>query len=569
MEQIEEVTVMAKRILGVVRVSTVVQEIESQKKELQEFIETKGYCPNQIVWIEVKGASARKENDKYLAMIDDIKRTIEAKEVEAVALWHLNRLGRTETSLSKMKEYFEKKKIQVYIKNPSLQLFDIDPKGQKTLNYGCSIAWSLFATMIKFDTIEQFEKTQRGKRYAKEEGKCVSGRARYGYTIDEKKFIHENSEESKIVRLIYDKYINENTTAKQIAQWLNENGYTRQSEQCTEPKLWTEPQVRIILSNTTYIGKGKYRYPAIIDEEQFRKCQEIRKTRNIAFDKAVAQKHYYLCSKLIKCEYCGHTYEVKGKNYQDAGARPYYGRKAQKCTHGMSIPIKYADIAIKRSYVSCYMMYLDNAEKEDKNKLNSEIINLQARIDNVTKEVLKSKGKLKKIADSYVDGSYTKEQYNNKLTKVKTEIGDLNERIEDLQRQIQSNKNKIQMIDDKVDSPEKLADRYDKISIYSKEEIYNKIHDKKNKLINYAYIRKARIDNRIMTVFNVVTNIGTDTYLIDSFNRKEENKLMSVFSLKGKMHVSRYIESEEMWIPDLSAISLKMTVEALEEMRKK
>ena len=323
------------------------------------------------------------------------------------------------------------------------------------------------------------------------------------------------------------------------------------------------------MSNTTYIGKGKYKYPAIIDEEQFKKCQEIRKTRNIAFDKATIQKHYYLCSKLIKCEYCEKNYEVKGKNYQDAGARPYYGRKAQKCTHGMSIPIKYADMAIKQSYVFCYMSYLDNVGKEDKNKLNSEIDKLQLNIDKNNNLIRKLTDKLDNIGDAYVNGAYTKEKFNNRLSKVKTEISDLNERIKDLQRQIQSNKSKIQMIDDKIDGSEKLADRYDELSILSNEEIYKRLHDKKNKLIGNAYIRKARIDNRIMTVFNVVTNIGTDTYLIDSFNRKEENKLMSVSSLKDKIYVSRYIESEDMWIPDYSGISLKITVDALEEMREK
>ena len=565
MEQIEDVTVMAKRILGVVRVSTEQQDPEPQKKELQEFLKSKGYRPNEIEWIEVKGASARKENDAYLKMLEDIKRKIETKRLDTVALWHLNRLGRTETSLSKMKDYFVDNKIQVYIKNPDLQLFNND----KTLNQGCSIAWSIFASMIKYETDELFQKTKRGKQSAKEQGKCVSGRVRYGYTIDDKKFIHEDSKESKIVRLIYDKYINENTTAKQIAQWLNENGYTFRKGKNGNIKQWTEPQVRIILSNTTYIGKGKYKYPAIIDDEQFKKCQEIRKTRNIAFDKAITQKHYYLCSKLIECEYCKKNYEAKGKNYQDAGARPYYGRKAQKCTHGMSIPIKYADMAVKRSYISCYMMYLDNAEKEDKNKLNLEIINLQTRLDNVTKDVIKSKDKLKKISTSWENGIYTDNEYNNKVSKVKNEISDLNERIKDLQRQIQSNKSKIQMIDDKIDSSEKLVDRYDELSMLSKEEIYKRLHNKKEKLIDYTYIRKARIDNRIMTVFNVVTNIGTDTYLIDSFNRKEENKLMSVFSLKGEIHVSRYIESEDSWIPDYSGISLKITVDAFDEMRKK
>lgn len=564
MEQIEDVTVMAKRILGVVRVSTKNQDTKPQKKELQEFLKSKGYRSNEIEWIEVTGASARKENDAYLKMLEDIKRKIETKRLDTVALWHLNRLGRTETSLSKMKDYFVDNKIQVYIKNPILQLFDIDSKGQKTLNQGCSIAWSIFASMIKYETDELFQKTKRGKQSAKEEGKCVSGRARYGYTIDDKKFIHEDSKESKIVRLIYNKYISENTTAKEIAQWLNENGYTfRKGNQ------WTEPQVRIILSNTTYIGKGKYKYPAIIDDEQFKKCQEIRKKRNIAFDKAVAKKHYYLCSKLIKCEYCEKNYEVKGKNYQDAGARPYYGRKAQKCTHGMSIPIKYADMAIKQSYVFCYMSYLDNVGKEDKNKLNSEIDKLQLNIDKNNNLIRKLTDKLDNIGDAYVNGAYTKEKFNNRLSKVKNEISDLNERIKDLQRQIQLNKSKIQMIDDKIDGSEKLADRYDELSILSNEEIYKRLHDKKNKLVDCAYIRKARIDNRIMTVFNVVTNIGTDTYLIDSFNRKEEDKLMSVFALKGEIHVSRYIESEDMWIPDYSGISLKIAVDALEEMRKK
>ena len=178
MEQIEDVTVMAKRILGVVRVSTKNQDTKPQKKELQEFLKSKGYRPNEIEWIEVTGASARKENDAYLKMLEDIKRKIETKGLDTVALWHLNRLGRTETSLSKMKDYFVDNKIQVYVKNPYLQLFNDD----KTLNQGCSMAWSLFAAMIKYETDELFQKTKRGKQSAKEEGKCVSGRARYGYT---------------------------------------------------------------------------------------------------------------------------------------------------------------------------------------------------------------------------------------------------------------------------------------------------------------------------------------------------------------------------------------------------
>lgn len=97
---------MAK-VLCIVRSSTEAQEIETQKKELIEFARTKGYDDDDMVFIEAQGASARSLNKKYIKMLEDIKSTIlNNKEIKAVALWALNRLGRVESKLHEMKEFF-------------------------------------------------------------------------------------------------------------------------------------------------------------------------------------------------------------------------------------------------------------------------------------------------------------------------------------------------------------------------------------------------------------------------------------------------------------------------------
>ena len=108
---------MEKKILCIVRASTERQETESQKKELIEFCITKGFVEDEMEFIEVAGASARKLNKKYIQMLEDIKATLRTSPtIKAVALWHLNRLGRVKMCLTEMENFFVENKIQLYVK---------------------------------------------------------------------------------------------------------------------------------------------------------------------------------------------------------------------------------------------------------------------------------------------------------------------------------------------------------------------------------------------------------------------------------------------------------------------
>lgn len=158
---------MAK-VLCIVRSSTEAQEIESQKKELIEFCKTKGFADRDMLFIEAQGASARSLNKKYIKMLEDIKSTIlNDSEIKSVAVWALNRLGRVESKLHEMKEFFVKNRIQVYCKDPSFKLL----KEDGTEDTAGSMMFSVYAAMVKLDTEEMFAKMQRGKKRNAEIGK--------------------------------------------------------------------------------------------------------------------------------------------------------------------------------------------------------------------------------------------------------------------------------------------------------------------------------------------------------------------------------------------------------------
>lgn len=145
-----------KKVLCVLRTSTQQQEVDSQRSDMLQYLEGLGYEEEEIEWLEAQGASARSVNSQYLQMIDSIKSIILSSngEITACACWHLNRLGRIESYLLSLKEWFLSNHIQVYIKEPSFQLLDSTGKP----NSASELTWSMFATFVKLDTQEMMEK---------------------------------------------------------------------------------------------------------------------------------------------------------------------------------------------------------------------------------------------------------------------------------------------------------------------------------------------------------------------------------------------------------------------------
>lgn len=254
---------MAKIIL-LVRISTVRQEIEAQKNELKQLALADGWTEKDMIIVEGVGASAIKLNDVYLSEMDELYHTIDTNDIDAVYAWEISRIGRNEEILMRFKNHLIERGIQLVIKNPSLRLLNSDG----TVNNGVELAFSLFATMSKQEMEIKNERFKRAKARNRLEGKFNGGHIKFGYRLNADKRFAVDEEKANIVRDVFNWYIN-GMTLKRINQKLVEMGIFH----ATDNLNVTGKKVGQMIREKAYIGDDMY--PQIIPNEMFEKAQEM------------------------------------------------------------------------------------------------------------------------------------------------------------------------------------------------------------------------------------------------------------------------------------------------------
>ena len=150
-----------KKVIVIIRESTIRQEIESQKDEIVNYVLSEGYRRSEIVVIGEAGSSALKLDETYLRALNKVYQTIEKNpSIKCVYAWAIDRIGRNEEVLMNFKNFLISKKINLRIKNPNLSLLNDDG----TINLGMELAFSLYATMSKQE-MEQKKRLMLRKMY--------------------------------------------------------------------------------------------------------------------------------------------------------------------------------------------------------------------------------------------------------------------------------------------------------------------------------------------------------------------------------------------------------------------
>lgn len=307
---------MAKKILCVIRVSTLNQEMDSQRNDMAQWLSGMGYKPEEIEWLEAAGASARSLNAKYLQFLEDIKSITTNQGIKAVAVWHINRLGRVESKLMEMKEYFVENKIQLYVKQSNVTLLDDNGK----LTTSGSLVFSMFAAMVVEETAEMMDKMHRGKMQAIAEGRSIASTICYGFAKDpETRKEYVNEQQAEVIRTAFEMYAADTHRTKQsslkIAAYLTENGYNRRSESFPANRLHK------FIHNERYRG-------VIVPADLYDKCQQISADNY----RGGKERNYTFAERLIVCPECGRHYRlVGGKGYVCAGHRNEYKGTEKYC----------------------------------------------------------------------------------------------------------------------------------------------------------------------------------------------------------------------------------------------
>jgi site-specific DNA recombinase len=267
--------------------------------------------------------------------------------IEGILILSPDRLSRKQANQIILMEEFKKRNIQVIFTN---QNFSDSPEDNLMLQIQGAIA--------EYERTKILDRMRRGIIHAVKKGQILGNNPPYGYTYIPKSktsvgYWEVNPDEAKIVRLIYEWYVNEKMKGRAIAKRLNDEAI-----ECRTVKWWSS-QIYSILKSETYTGtaymfqnrrvesrktpksKPYSRYKntgkakrsrdewigipvtPIIDNETWNKAQALLK-QNAYRARRHNNKHEYLLRGLVACGLCGcmvSGYVSNKSTYYSCGAR--------------------------------------------------------------------------------------------------------------------------------------------------------------------------------------------------------------------------------------------------------
>ena len=348
------------------------QSIEGQIAVCEEYAKRNNYT---IVgeYIDRALTGTNDNRPQFKQMIEDSNK----KFFNGVLVYQLDRFARNRYDSATYKNKLRKNNVRVFSAKENISE---DASGV--------LMESVLEGMAEYYSVELSQKVKRGMKINAQKCQHNGGIPALGYKIDENKMYVIDEEQAKIVRKIFNMYIEGNTMAE-IIRYLNENKI-----KTSYKNEFNKNSIRTILLNKKYIGTYIYGdieiengMPRIIDDETFNKVAEIMNKNKKAPARAKAKMEYLLTTKLFcgKCKEmmtgtCG-TSQTKRKRY-------YYtcnGKKENKCNRKNVKKEYIEDIVVKMARDILTDKTIDkianNVYKQvEKEKNNSEIKKLQKRL---------------------------------------------------------------------------------------------------------------------------------------------------------------------------------------------
>lgn len=324
----------ARRVVFYGRVSTEHEaQLSALENQMQWYEDQAKYHPNWDVldkYIDegITGTQARKR-PAFLQMIEDAK----AGKFDLIVTREVCRFARNTVDTLVMTRMLKSIGVEVYFVEDNIWTMDGDGELRLTI----------MATLAQEESRKVSERVKAGQHISRTNGVIYGNGNILGYDRVGDTYVI-NEEQAETVRMIFDMYLNDGIGATKIANELS----NRRRIAASGKIKWTASNVGRILANPTYMGYMAYGksfsnnyleqkrvnnhnadtymyvkadFPPIVTEEEWYRCEKIRKSRRAELNipktiqtpfgekkvmKPIRESHD-LWNKRLRCS-CGYTF---------------------------------------------------------------------------------------------------------------------------------------------------------------------------------------------------------------------------------------------------------------------
>ena len=532
---------MSKAIL-MCRVSTDTQDYAAQITDLKKYAESKGITEYHVIATKESGFRNIHEREGWLKT----REYFEAHpDFDTLIVTEISRLGRRETAIAEIKEYLEKNRKTLFIKDLDLHLYD---KGKKQPQ--SDIVFSVFASMATSEMSVKKDRFMRSKRQLNEQGYSIVGKVLFGYkrVKDEvkgkNKFVVNEKEAKEIIEL-YNIYLygldgkdigikglviyaiskgmsHYLHSKRNMTKMLSESAYIGGIKEVRIKRKNPEYWLYHDHSKPTHIESVSHiPYPEIVSKSQFEAVQQKKLDNRILVDKSI--KHQTILSKLIECPEC-HTFFLgdyrRGRYHSSYRCHKHKG--TGKCSNSSIISMPYLDSLVWCFLKSNVKKIIEETYKKnydvDISAIENEIFNCQERKKSLQEEV-KTQGIIFKNEVRILG--------LDEAQKIEKQVDEINEMIDSHKKKIEEIKSMCSTTLtnedlDRVEKNKKLISEYIHILV-KKVLVFN--------FKTYTFVRVILNGDNERTFRGIFAN-KRDTNRIKAFGFKREKNLP--FTVRNK-----------------------------------
>lgn len=567
--------------------------LDGQKRELVEYAKAKGFEVETVYVEEGRSGKNIEGREAFQKMVYDVTRP--DSEVGYVLVFKLSRFGRNTRDILNSINLLQKYGVNLLTKEEGLD-------SSTTMG---NMLIAILGTIAEMERENIITQTMLGREEKARQGGWNGGFAPFGYDVVDERLV--TNESSYIVKMIFDKYVNESLGIKGVVDYLNKNGIkkpvpkNRQDFQFTD---WSTHTIKRILDNPVYTGfvtfgrrktvqclneeTGEIEYKlkqqdeyitsdeqsheAIVSREVFDMAQQKRKSRACKGNKNIGQVPKHLLSGLLKCPQCGSNMVINYNKWSNQDntkriTRTYIcGHYNRAGAHGECSRNGIAAELIEKEVVQYTKKLISNPEftayleqKIGKSLDVSEIEKDLEFCDKKLKQLERNKGSLERDIDNIMEDDKSADRKRKDMNR---RLDKIYEDMEELEAQREGSLNKLSAVKEQQLNQEKIFQLllnfdkiYDKLtndekrkllhSLISEIEMYRKDEIKETK----TYIKKVKY---AFEVENVAQNLG------NKGNGGETVCLLS--KLHSDQHIEVGLQMDEL---DLTAAESKATYEEI------